>query len=84
MQMVFAPVRLRRSPDIEELASSLAADINLVLTEAARRQQIRERDSALPGLAPEQFELSSHAVMEAVATTWNNLRLSSFRIWGED
>ena len=78
MQMVFAPVRLLGRDVTAELTSSLVADINLVVNEAARRQQI------LPGLAAEQSDVSGHAVLEAVSNRWRDLNLSSFRIWGED
>lgn len=84
MQMVFAPVRLRGGGVTAELTSSLVADIDLVINEAARQQEIRERDSESSGLAPEPSDVTGHAVLEAVATNWGNLRLSSFRIWGED
>jgi hypothetical protein len=84
MQMVFAPVRLRGRDVTAELTSSLVADINLVVNEAASQQQIRERDLGLSGLAAEQPDVSGHAVLEAVSNSWNDLKLSSFRIWGED
>jgi len=84
MQMVLAPVRLRGSDVAAALASSLVADVSLVVNEAARQQQSRERDLGLSGLAPEQSDLSGHVVLEAVANNWKDLKLSSFRIWGAD
>ena len=84
VQMVLAPVRLRGRRGNPELTSSLVDDINLIVNEAARQQQIRERDAARQGLASEQYYLSGHAVLEAVANNWGNLKLNSFRIWGED
>jgi hypothetical protein len=73
MGMVVAPVRMRGEVDFKELAPMLRDDVALLVRAASRRQE-----TLAPG------EISSHAVLEAVATNWKKLKLSGLRIWGED
>jgi hypothetical protein len=85
MEMVFLPIRIRgRYP--EELITSLRADLELVVNDAARLQEVRERrqGSGSEALSPFEPELSGHSVLESVALNWRNLKLSDLRIWGED
>jgi hypothetical protein len=95
LQMVFVPFRRRGrtfltgeayagiSPGPEpgtfaELTSYLRDDLRLILNDAARRQEGPQYS-----LAPQASEISSHLVMEAIVANWSQLRLNSFRIWGE-
>jgi hypothetical protein len=98
LQMVFTPLRLHGGPllagegfagsgpipeggTFADLISFLRDDLRLILNDAARRQEGREKlqDSS----APQDREISSHLVMEAIVANWSQLGLNSFRIWGE-
>jgi hypothetical protein len=85
MEMVFLPMRVRGVRfGGEERYSLLRDDVNLVVDSAARLQAEREQIPRLSGQFLEVPELSGHSVVEAVAFNWKNLKLSDFRIWGED
>jgi hypothetical protein len=85
MEMVFLPMRVRGVRfGVEERSLLLGEDVSLVVNSAARLQAERERIPGPPGQFLEVPELSGHSVVEAVAFNWRNLKLSDFRIWGED
>jgi hypothetical protein len=98
LQMVFIPFRLRDSPfsgagtlgglgafpsggTSADLLSALRDDLSLILNDAAGRHE-RRVGFQYPS-APQDREISSHLVMEAVVANWSALKLASFRIWGE-
>ena len=62
-----------------ELGNMLEGDLDLLLSDAARRHAARQR-SLRDG--PDR-EISGHAVVEALAANWTQLKLNSYRIWGE-
>jgi hypothetical protein len=98
LQMVFIPFQLHDSPlstrgvlgDFDpfssggtsaDLLSALRDDLSLILNDAAGRQA--QRVGFQYPSAPQDREISSHLVMEAVVANWSQLKLASFRIWGE-
>jgi hypothetical protein len=98
LQMVFIPLRLHGGPlpageglagsrsipegsTFADLISFLRDDLRLILNDAARRQEGREKLQY--SSAPQDREISSHLVMEAIVANWSQLGLNSFRIWGE-
>jgi hypothetical protein len=84
MQMVFLPMQIRGRSFREELQPALRADLNLLVNDAVRRQEQRERTPGEAVMLPEEPELSGHSVLEAIALNWRQLKLSDFRIWGDD
>ena len=98
MQMVLLPFRLHEGPlstrgvfgepgsfsgggTSDDLISSLGDDLKLILRYAAGRQG--QGGGFQYSSATQDREISSHLVMEAVVANWSQLKLASFRIWGE-
>lgn len=85
-EMVVRPIQMRigeppfAGPSAE-LDSMLRADVNLLVSEAARRHM--ERQQSLGRVRPPDREISGHSVVEALAANWTHLKLNSYRIWGE-
>jgi hypothetical protein len=82
MNMIVVPVQMRRGGTSEPLDSYIRSDVGLIVGEASRLQDERERSSGSPLPMEVSSELSGHSVLEAVAANWKNLRLSEFQIWG--
>jgi hypothetical protein len=85
-EMVARPIQMRTGePPFEgpsaELDSVLRGDLDLLLSDAARRHIERQR-SLGAGRRPDR-EISGHSVVEALAANWTRLKLNSYRIWGE-
>jgi hypothetical protein len=84
MEMVFLPMQMRGISLGEERGPALRADLNLLVNDAVRLQERRERIPGEAVILPEEPELSGHSVLEAIALNWRQLKLSDFRIWGDD
>lgn len=85
-EMVARPIQMRTGvSSIEgpsaELGSILRGDLELLLSDAARRHTRRQRDLGPRGELDR--EISGHSVVEALAANWTRLKLNSYRIWGE-
>lgn len=85
-EMVARPIQMRTGlPAFEgpsaELGSILRGDLELLLSDAARRHARRQRDLGPRG--ERDREISGHSVVEALAANWTQLKLNSYRIWGE-
>lgn len=85
-EMVVRPVQMRTGEPpfagpSEELESMLLGDVKLLVSDAARRHNERQRSLAL--VRPPEREISGHSVVEALAANWTRLKLNSYRIWGE-
>lgn len=85
-EMVVRPVQMRTgTPPFagpsEELDSFLRTDVNLLISDAARRHNERQR--SLAQVRPPDREISGHSVVEVLAANWTRLKLNSYRIWGE-
>ncbi len=65
-----------------ELRSILEGDLNLLLSDAARRHIDRQRVLSRGRPEPDRA-ISGHSVVEALSTNWTRLKLNSYRIWGE-
>lgn len=85
-EMVVRPIQMRTGePPFAgpsgDLDSMLRADLDLLLSYAARRHIERQRSLGV-GRPPDR-EISGHTVVEALAANWTRLKLNSYRIWGE-
>lgn len=85
-EMVVRPIQMRIGEppfagSSAELDGMLRADVNLLVSDAARRHV--ERQQSLGRTRPPDREISGHSVVEALATNWTRLKLNSYRIWGE-
>jgi hypothetical protein len=84
MEMVFLPMQIRGRSFREELGPALRADLNLLVNDAVRLQERRERIPGEAVMLPQEPELSGHSVLEAIALNWRQLKLSDLRVWGDD
>lgn len=64
------------------LGTMLEGDLDLLLSEAARRHD--ERQHSLGGRREPERAISGHSVVEALAANWTRLKVNSYRIWGEE
>jgi len=71
LHMVVVPTQVRGNVGLDDLEQYIHSDLRLLLAEAAARQA--------PGR-----EISGHTMLETIAASWRNLKLSDFRLWGED
>jgi hypothetical protein len=86
-EMVARPIQMRAGlPPFEgpsaELGSMLSGDLDLLLSDAARRHTARQPYLSAGRQEPDR-EISGHSVVEALAANWTRLKLNSYRIWGE-
>jgi hypothetical protein len=85
-EMVVRPIQMRTgeppfagpSGDLDRM---LRGDLDLLLSDAARRHAERQR--SLGGGRRPDPEISGHSIIEALAANWTRLKLNSYRIWGE-
>jgi hypothetical protein len=85
-EMVVRPIQIRtgETPFKEpsgELDSILRGDLDLLLSHAARKHM--EHQGAPGPERPLDREISGHSVVEALAANWTQLKINSYRIWGE-
>ena len=85
-EMVVRPIQMRTgAPPFagpsNELDDILRADVNLLVSDAARRHNERQR--SLAEVRRPEREISGHSVVEALAANWTRLKLNSYRVWGE-
>jgi hypothetical protein len=86
-EMVARPIQMRTrsapfSGPTAELGDILRGDLDLLLEDAARRHEERQRALGRGRIEPDR-EISGHSVVEALAANWTRLKLNSYRIWGE-
>jgi hypothetical protein len=85
-EMVVRPIQMRTGeyPFVgrsAELDGIIRADLDLLLSDAARRHVGRQQSFGV--VRRPDREISGHSVVEALAANWTRLKLNSYRIWGE-
>lgn len=73
-EMIILPIQMRGNIPMGIINDMLRDDVNSIVNAAVRIEPEARR---FP-------EISGHAVLEAIATTWKNLKLTELRVWGED
>jgi hypothetical protein len=74
LNMVARPILMSGQTDMAEVERAIFGDVFLLLDSASKQPPAEIR----------RTEISSHAIVEALARNWRALRISQFRFWGGD